>query len=793
MSPRPPLLCTAASLLAGICLCWHAAARAQDQAPAKAKPKPAAAKAAGAAAPARLSPEAQGRATPAQGRAAQGAAPAALGPAEDPVVAALLASNPTTPSDVFHTAQLLLEASRPELAKQYLRKLLDAKLDDGQWSALVDQYHTPAFMDLAQRTELRPENEQVVQAALGAADRRLRDPVRLAEEIKQLQDPSPEVRAAAVTSLQRAHGAAVEALIAVLADPQRTGEHAAVRHALAALRDDAIEALAEIAQHANPELAIEAIRALAEMRATQAAVYLYVPALAIESDERVAGAASVAIKQLQGSLPAREQAARQLYELARSYFAGKQSFSSDIHGRVTIWTWDAAARQCKARSCLPEDAARVFAARLAQAALALLPPPVGPWTGVAQAWLPQRRAAQTLAIATELEQMAYDRGLDKGLDFNDANVKRLAATDPRMMESVLAFCLNEHQTAGAMAAAEIVGRSGKAQELLQGGAGPAPLVRAVRSSDARLRMAALEAITGLQPTSPFPGSSFVLEALAFQAASTGGRRALVVSPNSQTLEEWIGVLKFRNIESDTAISGGEAVRMAWRCPDYELLVIDMATQSPPAEEIVQRLHQDYRTAGLRIALVARSGFLARAQRIAQSDPLTLAFSRPVDAASARWQLAQINALAPRDFVGFSEREQLAVRALDCLAKLSQMPSTVFDLQKAEPAVLAGLLDPRLSGHAIVVLAGLGTRSSQQALVDVASRPANPLPLRKSAAVAFNLNVRQFGLLLGPDSIRQQYRRYRQSASQGPAAQQVLSEVLNTIESRATPSALKAVQ
>ena len=122
-------------------------------------------------------------------------------------------------------------------------------------------------------------------------------------------------------------------------------------------------------------------------------------------------------------------------------------------------------------------------------------------------------------------------------------------------------------------------------------------------------MAAPEAIVRLHPTSPFRGSSFVLEALAFQAASTGGRRALVVSPSSQTLQEWIGVLKLRNIESDAAISGGEAVRMAWRCPDYELLVIDMATQSPPAEEIVQQLHQDYRTAELRIALVARSGFL----------------------------------------------------------------------------------------------------------------------------------------------------------------------------------------
>ncbi len=284
-----------------------------------------------------------------------------------------------------------------------------------------------------------------------------------------------------------------------------------------------------------------------------------------------------------------------------------------------------------------------------------------------------------------------------------------------------------------------------------------------------------------------------MEALAFQAASSGGRRAVVVSPNSRTLEEWIGVLKLRNIESDGATSGAEAVRMAWRCPDCELMVIDMATQSPPAEEIMQQLHKDYRTAGLRIALVAQSGFLARAERIAQTDSLALAFSRPIDAASARWQLAQINALTPREFVGFVERQELAVRALDCLAKLSQTAPAVFEVRNAENAVLAGLLVPRLSGHAIIVLAGIGTRTSQQALVDVASRGADPMPLRTSAAVAFNLNVQQFGLLLSQDSIRQQYRRYLQSGSQDPAARQLLSGLLKTIESRATPSALEAAR
>ncbi len=114
--------------------------------------------------------------------------PVNLAPPEDPVVTALLTSNPKTPSDIFRTAQLLLQAGRPELAKQFLKKLLDAKLDDGQWAALIDEFHTPALTDLAGRAELRPESEELIHVALTAVNRRLQDPARIAEQIKQLQD-----------------------------------------------------------------------------------------------------------------------------------------------------------------------------------------------------------------------------------------------------------------------------------------------------------------------------------------------------------------------------------------------------------------------------------------------------------------------------------------------------------------------------------------------------------------------------------------------------------------------------
>jgi len=757
--------------IAGLCLILTALAQGPDEPPAGEK----------------ANPPAAGKATPAKaagGKAAAGdkAKPpgkaATLAPPEDPVVTALLASNPTTPPEIFHTAQLLLQAGRPELAKGFLKKLLDAKLDDGQWAALVDEFHTPAFSELAGRTELRPESEDLIHAALSAVTRRYRDPARIAEQIKQLQDPSPDVRSRALSGLRAGHGASVSALIGVLADPRRAGEHAAVRAALVAMRGDAVEPLADILERAEPELMIEAIRALAEMRATEATAYLFAPALSDESDVRVRAPARTAIVRLMGQLPTRAQAAQQLYDLARSYFAGKQTMRVDADGRVTVWTWDPATKQCASRNCSPDDAARAVAGRLARAALSLAP---------------DNPRILVLALAAALEQAVYNRGLDKRLDFKDPRIGEIAAFGAPTIENVLAFCLTEGHPAAARAAAEILGKIGNPQDLLPGGSGPSPLVRAVQSPDRRLRMAALEAVVGLRPQTHFAGSSHVAEALAYLAATTGGRRALVVSPGAETLEEWVGVLKFRNITADSATTGREALRFALRCPDYELAVIDMATQGPPAEEIVQQLRRDYRTSSLRVGLVARAGFLKRAERIADEDPLTIAFSQPVDAEAARWQLGQLLAIAPREFVGFSERQDLAVRALDCLAKLAGAAGKLYDLRGVEDAALAGLRVPRLSGHAIAVLANLDTKASQQALVDLASRAINPLPIRQAAGVAFSVSVQQFGLLLDQDSIRRQYVRYQESASQDQATQKVLASILDAIESRAAPSLLEAAR
>ena len=228
-----------------------------------------------------------------------------------------------------------------------------------------------------------------------------------------------------------------------------------------------------------------------------------------------------------------------------------------------------------------------------------------------------------------------------------------------------------------------------------------------------------------------------------------------------------------HIQPDKAVTGREVLRLALSSPDYELVLIDMGISNPSAEEVVQRLRQDYRTMGLRVGVVARMGFFDRAERIAREDPMTLAFARPHTPEAAQWQMNQLASLGTREFVSFQERQQQSARALACLAVLASSSKKLYDMQPVEDAITTGIYTSGLGPRITAVLANLGTRESQVALIELASRYTQPLPTRKAAAKAFRLSAQKFGVLLPDDVVTRQYERYRRSESLDMGTQQVV--------------------
>jgi CheY-like chemotaxis protein len=691
---------------------------------------------------------------------------------DNPAVDAILATQPTTPSECIQAAKILTDLGDPDMAKRFVKKVVDANLKPDQLAELGEEFSASLFFELARHEKLLPEAKELADAVVQALNDKLKESERIAGLIEQLQASSADIRGQAMLGLQDAREAAIGPLLAVLADPARTIEYANVRTVLASLGRLAQEPLLAVIDGADPKLTVQAILALAEMNQPKLAIYFVGPCLSEKSDAEVRAAAAAALKRLTGSVPNRSEAARQLSDVAKLYFARKQPTEGEADGKVLLWRWNEAKRRCVASQGTLDEASRETAARLARDAHSLAT---------------DDREIRLLYLATMLDAAAYTKGLDRPLDDKSPAIIEARPFGVKAINEVLEFAIVHQHPAAAAAAARLLGEVGHADELLYQGDKPAPLVRAVQQPDRRLSMAALGAIVRLQPTRPFPGSSYVPGGLAFFAGSRGARHALVAGPNMERIRDLAGLLTTAGFQIDTATNGKDLLRMAAQSPDDEVAFIDVSMSRPEAGLLLQELRREPRTALLPVGLIARDGYLEQANRVADADPMSKAFAQPQDAQAIRWQLDQLAALTAQEAVDFKTRQQQAAAALDLLAELSRTSTKLYDLRRSQDAVIVALVNPKLSVKAAAVLANMNSPESQRALVDLASRLVQPLEVRQAAAKAFRENTQKHGILLTTDEIREQYRRYNESEKQDAASQKVLSLILDCLEVRTKPT------
>jgi hypothetical protein len=691
-----------------------------------------------------------------------------LGPKSDrPAVQAILLSNPSAPAEYARAAKLLADLSESELSKMYLKRILSANLDSDQLADLGDKFGSALFLDLANRKDLQPEASELAKAVLAAVNKRLEDPERITRLIEQLQDPSPDVRSKAMVGLASSRLAAVRPLIQVLADKTRAAERANVRDTLALLGADAVDPLVGMLENGDPAFKVQIIQILAGINSHKAEIYLLEPCLGQENPAEVRAAAAAALQRLSGRLPSRSDALRDLIDKSRAYSEYQQPIETQTAGEVTLWTWDARQKQCLAKTYAIDDASRALAARLARDAFRLAP---------------RQHQVQSLFLATMFEEAAYQNGLDKPLPMGpDSAVGQAAGTDAGAIEAALAYAVAHKLPAAGAVAARLLGQLPGAQESLFRGSEPAALAAAACSPDRRLRLAADEAIVRLKPRHPYAGSSSVLQSLGFFIATHGAPRALVGALNTEAARELAGFFTAEGLDVDTATSGREFFRLAAASPDYQVALIDAGIDRPTIDPLIQQLRQDWRTADLRVGLIARAAFFQEADRLAQRYPLTLSCPKPLNEAAFRRQFADLMAMAPKEYVSNEVRRAQAETALDLLIELSDSPKGIYDFTRIQDALLTATTNPDLYIKAAAVLGKIGTAESQHALVELANRSTLPLERRKAAAAAVAENIGKFGVLLTSEEVRRQYDLYKQSDSLDPETRQILRQVLDSIE------------
>ncbi|HVX16373.1 MAG TPA: hypothetical protein VHC22_34625 [Pirellulales bacterium] len=693
-----------------------------------------------------------------------------LRPSSDPAVKALLNANPSTPAELLKAIDVLLNLRANDDAYALLKQLEKAKLGEDAWADLVEQFGSALFVRLGLNADLQPEGNQISDTALNAADRRSRDPARLAKLIDQLQDPSPAVRRGAMLRLASGRETAIQALTSALIDPDRAAQRPAIRTALVQFGRDAPGPLVALVRSSQPLAQVEAIYSLAELGQSLWTLDLLAPALLSTASTEVRAAAREALVDLLGRLPDPDEAVTALSRRAEAGFAEALKEPDLEASPVAQWRWN------EEKAALDYELSPPLAARLDRAA---------DLAGDAAKLAPRKRESAWLALAARVEAEAYRVGIDQppptGLGSAAA---LLESEDADVLDGLLTYSLTNGHTVAAAAAARALGAIARPEVLYRWQPEPGSLVEAARSGDRRLRYAALAAIMRLKPARPYPGSSLVVEALGYLAGSFSAPRVIVGDARSAEVELQAGLLASLGFETDSATNERDVVAQAIASPDYLFALLDYTLAAPTSGQLLQRLRRDNRTARLPIGIIASTEDLERARRLAQRTPLTTVIYRPVDEAGLEYQVQRLLAQAGQRLVPIEERRDQARQALAWLVEISSTQQDVYNLRRIEAALAAAAQVTDFSPPAAKVLGTLGTASSQKTLADLASQLARPADVREAARGAFAHSVSRFGTLLTTGEINQQYARYNQSEQEDAQTQAILASILDTIEARA---------
>ena len=247
---------------------------------------------------------------------------------------------------------------------------------------------------------------------------------------------------------------------------------------------------------------------------------------------------------------------------------------------------------------------------------------------------------------------------------------------------------------------------------------------------------------GCEPTKAFPGASYVprgagvlrrpsgLAAGCWSPARTRSRRAT-----------WPGMLAEAGLRDRHGHQRPRVVPPGDHVARLRVGADRPRIDQPTVDLLLQQLRRDYRTADLRVGLIARAGCSSWPTAWPSGDPMTMAFAAPARRRGVPWQLGQLATIVAAGVRRARGTAEQAATALDLLAELSggEASSTIC----ADPGRGAGgpVYARARALKAIDVLANLGIapRASGRWSIWPAAHAA--AGVRQAAAKAFVENVK----------------------------------------------------
>jgi hypothetical protein len=410
---------------------------------------------------------------------------------------------------------------------------------------------------------------------------------------------------------------------------------------------------------------------------------------------------------------------------------------------------------------------------------------------LATAWLradETNEAALRNFVAAQFKRAKLLGGLDQPLP-PAAVAIALEYLSPVQLTDMLQSALDRGQWLLAQSLLEALETAGSAELLTTTAGRLSAVVQALKASDARVRLAAVQTILTWRPESSFAGASYFNQELRELFNAPFGADVLIASMNPYHSAYLEALTRQAGWQATVASSAGQLVSDFDLFPATFLIITD-ALGDVPYLSVIDKIRTSAKGKTIPILLLVRTENLNNARKMLETerpDPMIRIAEMSEDGSQLLPWLEEVSLLTVHSGqlssrVALDHAEQALTKLQPWLESQSSRRLLDFSVMAAGARGLLGLA-PTSAPNIVKLLSHYGDPETQVYLASVAADAAIAPAVRSTAAAGFRDSVQRFGTLLTSDQIRAAYDRQNRSAQEGEFTQALLNSLLDTLEAR----------
>lgn len=724
-------------------------------------------------------PEAASKQRPEPAQPAAGPSPGSAGGTAADFSDSPLLVEPKTPAELFDAAVLTDRLYRPALTKRYLTKLLESNPSDDALLEMRAKYGPAVFVHLDRDPALKPVGTQLMRRVTAAFMKHDQDPAFLDSLVNGLQGPASD-RETAVETLTNIGPTAVPHVLKRLGAAHAKEESELLVQGLAQMGPQVVPVLCGALESSNESIRTAAIQALGLLGSKKAVPYLLDPAFDNSQPSGIRSAARMALARILGIPIERGDgvssfgAQSELKKFAHDALANRLAWPTS-EGKTDLWTWNDESKLVVDNRVSPLVASLYTGLLFARQAISIEP---------------EDREAQILFMALNFawagqgaENPAVER-LATSPPVAATSAHNLALTaGPEIASATLSLGLTLGNPAVELGALHALALVGAREEIYGSGQSRSPLLAALNDPNTEVQYAAAVAILRSNPETPFRGAQRVVEVLTRAISGTPSPVAVVIDTNRLEANDTAGILNQIGFEAVTAATGREGFHLAVERSNVVLIAVQTNVIRWPLSQTVANLRADARTAQVPILVFGPEHVRAEIRGLLAHYPpiefmVESATPQNVEVQAGGFLKRALAQAAPP-----SNRAERVVDATTWFAAIANGNQTkVFNLDAAEPALMAISTDRSVFANALAALAAIPTTAVQRHFQQLAISERLDPAIREAAARQLGAHIQRHGLLLTASQAGELEPAWR--AAQSPELATDLAAVIGSLKPNA---------